>query len=199
MVALLNLQVLPIFLFLVAPGVVASTVYSYLVPSERRKLADYLVEVVTFSMVYLALFFWLLALLYNAYLQSNILLLVVLTLLTAFILPAFLGWLVSYLLQTRSLRRFVKSSIHPMPTAWDYIFSRGRPYWIIFHLKTGERVGGYYGRDSFASSYPDTQEIYIEELWRLDANGILDEENPDTAGGFIKVEDCKFIEFLKGE
>jgi len=198
-VALLNLQVLPIFLFLVAPGVVATTVYSYIIPSERRKLADYLVEVVTFSMLYLALFFWLVALLYNAYLQSNIFLLILLTLLTAFILPAFLGWFASYLLQTHWLRRFAKFSVHPMPTAWDYIFSRGKPYWIIFHLKTGERVGGYYGGKSFASSYPDTQEIYIEELWRLDGNGILDEEVTSTEGGFIKVEDCKFIEFLKGD
>ena len=177
---------------------VATTVYSYLIPSERKKLADYLVEVVTFGMFYLALFFWLVALLYSAYLQSNIFLLVLLTLLTAFIVPAFLGWLASYLLQSPRLRRFAKLVVHPVPTSWDYIFSRGEPYWIILHLKTGERVGGYYGGKSFASSYPEPQEIYIEELWRLDENGILKEEIINSAGGYVRVEDCKFIEFLKG-
>jgi len=58
--ALLNLQVLPIFLLFVAPSVVASTVFSFFFPTEGgRKLADYLIELITFSMFYLTLFFWL--------------------------------------------------------------------------------------------------------------------------------------------
>jgi hypothetical protein len=68
---LLNIQVLPIFLFYVVPGVVAARVYSFLIPSERRKLADYLVELIAFSMFYLALFFWLIGLLYVPGVQSR--------------------------------------------------------------------------------------------------------------------------------
>jgi hypothetical protein len=196
--ALLNLQVLPIFFFYVAPGVVATTVYSYLIPSEKRKLTDYLVELITFSVFYLALFFWLIALLYRADIQSNVFFFNLLVLLTIFVVPAFLGWLASYLLQASWMRRLVKSVVHPVPTSWDYIFSRGEPYWIIFHFKTGEKVGGYYGSKSFASSYPEMQEIYVEEIWRLDEYGILKEEVASTAGGYIKIEDCKFIEFLRG-
>ncbi len=178
------------------PGVATTTVYSYLIPAERRKLADYFVEVVTFSMFYLALFFWLLALLYSAYLQSNIFLLVVLTLLAAFIVPAFLGWLATYLMQAPWLRRFAKLVVHPIPTPWDYIFGKGESYWVIFHLKSGERVGGYYSSKSFSSSYPDPAEIYVEQIWRLDEEGRFREKVGRTAGGFIKAEDCKFVEFL---
>lgn len=198
MAELLNLQVLPIFFFYVAPGVVATTVYSYLIPSEKRKLTDYLVELVTFSVFYLALFFWLVALLYRVDIQSNAFFFNLLVLLTIFVVPAFLGWLASYLLQASWMRRLVKTVVHPVPTSWDYIFSRGEPYWIIFHLKTGEKIGGYYGSKSFASSYPETLEIYVEEIWRLDEYGILREEVVSTAGGYIKAEDCKFIELLRG-
>ena len=116
-------------------------------------------------MFYLVLFFWLVALLYSAYLQSNVFLLALLTLLAVFVLPAFLGWLASYLLQSPQLRRFAKVVIHPVPTSWDYIFSRGEPYWIIFHFKTGERVGGYYGGRSFASAYPEPQEIVSSRIF----------------------------------
>jgi Family of unknown function (DUF6338) len=149
--ALLNLQVLSAPLFYVAPGVVATTVYSYLIPSERRKLADYLVELVTFSMFYLALFFWLIALLYQHNVQANAWLFNLLVLLTVFVIPALLGWLASYLLQARWVRRLVKLVIHPVPLSWDYIFSRDKSYWVKFYLKTGEKVGGYYSTKSFAS------------------------------------------------
>jgi Family of unknown function (DUF6338) len=196
-VTILNLQVLSIPLFYLAPGVVATTVYSYLIPSERKKLADYLVELVTFSMFYLALFFWLVALLYQKSVQSNVWLFQLLVLLTVFVIPAFLGWFASYLLQARWLRRFVKLVIHPVPMSWDYIFSRNKSYWVKFYLKTGEKFGGYYSTKSFASSYPDPQEIYVEQVWRLNENDALIEMVVSTAGGFVKADDCKFIEFLE--
>ncbi len=172
MVALLNMQVLPIFLFFVAPGVVASRVYSYLIPSERRKLADYVVELVTFSMFYL------------------------LMLVAVFIVPAILGWLGSYLMQAPWLRQFAKLVIHPVPMSWDYVFSKGKSYWIIFHLKNGKKIGGYYSTDSFASGYPDTQEIYVQELWQLDELGRFRQKVGRTAGGYFKTEECDFIELL---
>ncbi len=196
MEALLNIQVLPIFLFFVAPGVVASRVYSYLVPSERRKLSDYLVELVTFSMFYLALFFWLIGLLYTAEIRSSAFLFYLLMVVAVFIVPAILGWLGSYLMQAPWLRRFVKLVIHPVPMSWDYVFSKGKSYWIIFHLKNGKKIGGYYSTDSFASGYPDTQEIYVQELWQLDDLGRFRQKVGRTAGGYFKTEDCDFIELL---
>ncbi len=62
MVGLLNPQVLGLFLFYVVPGVIATWVYSTFIPTEQKKYGDYLVEVIVFSMFYLALFFWLIAL-----------------------------------------------------------------------------------------------------------------------------------------
>lgn len=102
-------------------------------------------------------------------------------------------------MQADWLRRFAKLVVHPVPLSWDYIFSRGKSYWVIFHLKNGQRIGGYYSSGSFASTYPDTQEIYVEELWRLDENGTFKEMVKSSAGGYFRTEDCHFIEFLSLE
>jgi len=180
----------------VAPGVVASRVYSYLIPSERRKLADYLVELITFSMFYLALFFWLIGLLYAPVVQSNIFLFYPLVLVAVFIVPACLGWLGSYLMQAPWLRQFAKLVVHPVPMAWDSVFNRGKSYWVVFHLKNGKKIGGYYSRESFVSGYPDPQDIYVEQMWRLDELGRFKTIVDRTAGGYFRVEDCDYIEFL---
>lgn len=199
MVGLLNLQVLGIFLFYVVPGVVATKVYNSLIPTERRNFADILVELITFSMFYLALFFWLIALVNRADVRSNATLYNFLVLLSVFILPAVLGWIGSALGQATWVRRLVGTVTHPIPTAWDYVFSRGETYWIRFHLKTGEKVGGYYGLKSFASAYPQMPELYVQELWRLDKEGCFVEKDKRTAGGYIKFENCQMIEFLSDE
>jgi Family of unknown function (DUF6338) len=196
MEALLNMQVLPIFLFSVVPGVVATGVYSYLIPSERRKLADYLVELITFSMFYLALFFWLIGLLYMPVIQTRTYLFYPLVLVAVFIVPAFLGWLGSYLIQAPWLRQFAKLVVHPVPMAWDYVFGKGKSYWVVFYLKNGKKIGGYYSSESFVSGYPDIQDIYVQELWRLDELGRFAEKVDRTAGGYFKMEDCDYVEFL---
>ena len=94
------------------------------------------------------------------------------------------------------LRRLTRSTTHPIPLSWDYIFSRGESLWMIFHLKNGKMVGGYFSSGSFASGYPDTQEIYVQEMWSLDEFGKFKKKIDRTAGGYIKAEDCDFIEFL---
>ena len=54
---------------------------------------------------------------------------------------------------------------------WDYVFSRRQAYWVIVHLRDGRKIGGRFDRKSFASSYPADEQIYIEEVWRLDEDG----------------------------
>jgi hypothetical protein len=194
--ALLSAQVLPIFLVFVAPGVVAATVFNYLVSSVRKKLADYLVELITFSMFYLALFFWLVGLLYVPVVQAHAFLFYPLVLLAVFVVPACLGWLGNYLLRSHRLRQFARLTAHPDPMAWDYIFNRNRSYWVIFHLKNGKMIGGYYSGQSFVSRYPDDQDIYVEQIWHLDKFGRFRNIVDRSMGGYIKAKDCDLIELL---
>lgn len=54
-----------------------------------------------------------------------------------------------------------------MPKAWDYVFGKHDPFWIIVHLKNDHKIGGRFDLKSFASSHPAEEQIYLEEVWYL--------------------------------
>ncbi len=198
MADLLKPDVLSVFLFYIAPGVVATRVYTFFNRSQQRNYGDLVVEFITFSMFYLTLFFWLIALVNSPDIHSNSLLYNILIFITVFVVPSLLGYISSILLKANWFRKILKTAYHPTPSGWDYAFGDKKvSYWILFNLKTGERIGGLYRGKSFASSYPLPQDIYIEELWKLDDQGRFVGKVDKTAGCFIKVEDCRFIQFFE--
>ena len=65
-------------------------------------------------------------------------------------------------------------------------------------LKPGdERIGGEFGARSFASGYPDTQDIFLERAWHLDAEGRFVSSSPASKGMLVARSDVEVIEFLK--
>jgi len=76
----------------------------------------------------------------------------------------------------------------PAPTAWDHFFRDGLACHIVFHLKSKDIIGAAYGKDSFATTYPDIQEIYVEELWVIDpvTRAFIKPAN-NTKGAIIKL------------
>ena len=63
--------------------------------------------------------------------------------------------------------------------------------------QTGEKLGGYYGANSFATSFPHKQEVYIEEAWHLDEDGKFTEPIEGTKGTIVNREDCSLVQFLE--
>lgn len=43
----------------------------------------------------------------------------------------------------RLLQRFGIATIHPIPTAWDYVFRRTVPVWILATMTDGSTVAGF--------------------------------------------------------
>jgi hypothetical protein len=86
--------------------------------------------------------------------------------------------------------------IHPAPTAWDFAFSDGGPFFVRVRLRDGERLGGIFGAASFATSYPERQDLYLEEAWRLDEKGSFVEPVPESAGLLILRENVDHVELL---
>ena len=52
----------------------------------------------------------------------------------------------------------------PFPTAWDYYFDKRNPSWVLVHLKDGTLIGGLFGDDSYATSFPTDGDIYLEKV-----------------------------------
>lgn len=73
----------------------------------------------------------------------------------------------------------------------------GKPVcYVRFHLKEGDDVGGYFGQYSLASSYPNAQQVYVEEAWRLHEDGSFAEPVASTVGAVVNLEECELVEFV---
>lgn len=96
----------------------------------------------------------------------------------------------------------------PTPTPWDWFFSgkgsvasldpeTGKPVcYVRFYLKEGDNLGGYFGQYSLASSFPNAQQVYVEEVWRLHEDGSFAEPVASTAGAVVNLEECELVEFV---
>jgi len=84
----------------------------------------------------------------------------------------------------------------PYPTAWDYFIHQRKCCFVLIHLKDDNMIGGYYGRNSYASTSPDEQSIYLERVFKVNADGTFAEEVPDSFGLVISKTDYKYIEFF---
>lgn len=186
--------------FFIVPGFVAMKVYDLTVPSERRNFGNSLIEVVSFSLLNTLLWAWLVLLLdvRNFPLEHPVWSYLITVLVTIFS-PVVLAVGFRKFLDLELIRRAVGD---PYPTGWDAFFGRREPCWILFHLKgeTNTVIGGYFGLESSASSHPYKQQIYVEELWRVDSGTFEFLEKVDrTRDAIISAEDCEFVELYKEE
>ncbi len=195
MADLLKPGVLDLFLFFVVPGFVSLSVYDLFVPSARRNLSESAIQVISFSMFNIALWYWAISSMAETDLRQthpveyNIFAFGIIV-----VSPTLLAVATYRLRVSEALRKF---AIHPSPTPWDFLFGQRRVFWILFHLKSGQRLGGYYSTNSFTSSFPNDEEIYVECLWKVDESGHFLEPVIDSAGAIVRIDECFFIELFQ--
>lgn len=118
-----------------------------------------------------------------------------------FAIPVLLGLLYSLVAASagaRWLRGFLNIP-EPLPTAWDYYF-RNRPgCWVRVILKSGQVIAGLFGPSSFASSFPQRQDLFLEKLLSLDEDGMVAGWADYSAGALVKMEEIERLEFFEIE
>ena len=186
---------LTLFLFFFIPGFISIKIYDLLVPSERRDYSKSLFEIISYSAINFAALSWLIILIHseNFYINHVILYLfsIFFILLVAPILWPF------FILKLFSWKPIANLIVHPIQKPWDYVFGKKRPYWLIVHLKDGRKIGGKFDYKSFASSNPAEEQIYLEELWKLDNDGKFLEPVERTKGIIILSAEILSIEFFE--
>lgn len=108
--------------------------------------------------------------------------------------------LIKYIRKALLETLFVNSAEPSSSQLWDLIFSQNKARWIIVHLKDGRSIGGWYGEHSYCSSFPSKEQIYLEEVYKINENGEF--EGPiieRTDGILILGDDISAIEFFKSE
>lgn len=92
--------------------------------------------------------------------------------------------------------KFNLSIVHVIPAAWDWRFSKvpRDGIFIMVTLTSDERVAGFFGRNSFASSDVGERDLYIEEEYIVTEEGQW-ASRPTKVGILIPVKEIKYIEF----
>jgi hypothetical protein len=183
-----------LFLLTVFPGLISMTVYRLIMPARSVEWGNGLLQGLFYSVVNFALglpfLFWLVfgndplqhPIRYSA---AAVLLLVVLPILWPFALV----WLF------KSDRIASRIQI-PYPTAWDFFFDRREPGFLLVHLNNGAFLAGYYGSDSYAGSYPNDGDIYLEAVYQVDEAGHFGQPVVNTRGVLLRKEQYSYIELF---
>src|ERR1700687_5546934 len=132
------------------PGFVWSAVLSMLLP-RRSACGDIrFLEFLTLSCINYGIWSWAIFLIFKTgfvddqpYWSSLFLLGII------FLSPVGLGFASAFCKQRawvgRFLRRFGFRTIDPIPTAWDWRFSRSEPRWVLVTLKNAARIYSFFG------------------------------------------------------
>lgn len=188
MLELLDFDRVHEIVILIVPGFVSLRVWTLINPTARLRLSHYVLDVVVYSVLNFAALSWLIVIV-----EDRALLIRVLTWAVVLVIaPGAWPLLLRALLQRRFLRGRI---VHPIPLAWDHFFGKGRHCFVLVHLKNGNLIGGLYSRDSFASSYPERQEIYLSEVWRVDGRGRFQSRVDATRGVLVSHDVIEYLEF----
>jgi hypothetical protein len=98
------------------------------------------------------------------------------------------------------LRSITNLTERPVPQPWDCKFGENKACWIIVYLKDGTSIGGWYGKNSYCSSSPSKEQIYLEEVYEVDEDGVFGADSVrGTEGILILGDEISAIEFFKSE
>jgi len=189
-----DLNKLLFFIFFFVPGFISMKVWRAMVPGRVIGWTDSAFEAVTYSCFNWAAMFWVFILLGKSDSTKNSLFWhYFLVFLSLFLTPVLWPITLKKLLKNRHIQKWV---VLPTATAWDYFFEQKQQCWVLIHLKNGDCIGGTYFDDCYASAYPELQDIYLTEVWRVDEKGFFKDRVERTKGMWISKDAFDYLEFF---
>lgn len=189
-----DINSLVLFLIFFIPGFISIKVYDLFIPSERRDFSKSLFEVMGYSAINFAALSWLIILIHsNNFYSTHKIIYFLFLLIIIFIIPII--WSLVFL-KILSWPPISKKIVHPIRKPWDYVFGRKLCYWVIVHLMDGKKIGGIYDKNSFTSSYPAEEQIYLEQVWHLDEKGGFMKPVERSGGIIILGKEISSLEFF---
>ena len=193
--------VIVIILFMI-PGFITDRIIALTIRRAKRESTETILTAITFSCINYASFSWLILLMifkgFPTRYETWFIFSWLGILLLGPILEGFaVNWLVNSKLSRKVFDLLKLRNIRLIPKSWDYQFGKEEPFWILITLKDGTKIGGFFGADSFASSYPAEEDLYIQELWIIDEKDKFVQPFQGSGGCLIRRNEIDFIEFFK--
>ncbi len=184
---------LVLFLIFFIPGFISIKIYNSIIPTQPRDSTIYLLDAIGFSALNFAAMSWLILIIhsngfykYHSFWYSFLLLFILL------VAPIIWPFVIKKL---RTWKPLAKIFLHPIGKPWDYVFGKKSSFWVIIHLKDGRSIGGKFDTESFASSFPSEEQIYLEEVWYLE-NKKFKNPIPRSKGIIVLKDEISSIEFF---
>ena len=194
-------QIAVLVLFVI-PGFVFTRILGFSVPARSREATNLILDSLSASCINYGLLSPLLwYILRGDFSYQHPLLFGASWFLILFGFPAILAALTIQGLESQKfqwLRRAFRL-MHPVPKAWDYFFRQGKSCWVLANLVDGKVVAGLYSTNSFASSYADDQDLYLEKLCTLSSDGRMTGIVKQSEGAIIQMDQVRLLEFYSLE
>lgn len=191
-----NLTIDKIFLLTIffIPGFIYLKAYRLFVADIKTDFSKDFYEAIGFSFINAIIFSYPIYIINkNDFISNHTLWYFMILLCIVVLAPIIWALLFNYFLNKKWFNKFL---INPIKTSWDLFFLRRKSYWVIVTLKDGRKIGGKFGLKSFTSAYPNPNDIYIQEVWKLnDNNNGFDSIKKQTAGILITGNEISTIEF----
>lgn len=196
-----NFQIVFYTAVFIVPGYILYSTLESLVPRAKPDAANIVIKFLTATLIHYIIWSWLIYLMFNNKLFiTNKLIFFISAIFIVVLSPSLLGLVIAKLNDKKIIISLLQimgySPINPIPTAWDYKFSKmPATSWVIISLVDGKVFYGKFSTNSYASSEPTERDMYIEDVYLLDENGrwVRRERNN---GVLINGEQIKYIEFF---
>lgn len=194
MKAVFDLDFLRLFVVFVLPGLISMQVYRLILPAKSIKWATALLEGLFYSSINYALLSPLVWFMHRGgFPTEHPVWYGVLGIVVLFVGPVLWPILLSLFIRNTEVVRHLQL---PYPSAWDYYFDEREPAFVLVHLKTGKLVGGYFGTRSYATSFPNQGDLYLEAVYETSDDGTFGEPIEDTDGMIITKEEYHYVELF---
>jgi len=181
-----------LFFAFVIPGFISIKTYELLFPSSSRTSTEKLIDAIAYSSINYALLALPIIWVEKSSIKDDCTFWYYLFYIGVLFIAPILWVFIWKYLRTREF--FQKNAPHPTGKPWDFVFSQRKPYWVKVVLKDGTIIGGRYAENSFASSAPSDEQIYLEECWVLNDKGGFERKKNDSAGVIILTSEISHLE-----
>jgi len=188
------------FLVFFIPGFISLKIYDLKVPNERRDFSKSFVDAIVYGGINFLVFYYpLMNFIYTpSFYQDHIYIVFITFVFITLIMPIFWPLIYLRLIRWKPISNRIHIP-HPFLKPWDFVFNNHEPLWVIVHLKNGRLIGGPFHGNSFASSYPAEEQIYLEKLWELDEYGNFLGPLEKSKGIIIFKDEIIAVQFLENE
>ncbi len=175
------------------PGFIYLKTYRLFVASQKADFSKEWYEAIGISIINFIIFSYPIYFLNSSnFLENHPFFYFLITGTVILIAPIIWAWLFNKVSKAKWFSKFL---ITPTKSAWDSFFSKRESYFVLVTLKSGRKIGGKYGVNSYSSVFPHSNEIYLEEVWKLNENDGFEKLEEQTSGILITENEISTIEF----